>query len=133
MRIVLIGSSDVGKSSLGNTLLGGHYFHVNEGPKSVTMKCKIFESIVRKRKIQVVDTPPIINSDGENMTSAIALFFDLLAPGPHAIIIVIPPSRRLNATKRDIEILFDFFGDDHFLDSTMLVMTRKNDIIGKFG
>ncbi|XP_071150358.1 myosin-9-like [Mytilus edulis] len=133
MRIVLIGCTGAGKSSLGNTLLGENCFYTSAGETSATLKCEIRERIVGNRKIKVVDTPPIIDSEGENMVSTLARFFDLLSPGPHAIIIVIPPSTGSNIERRTIEILFDFFGDDYFLDFTMLVVVRKCDIIGEFG
>lgn len=82
----------------------------------------------------VADTPPIINSDGKNMMSALALLLDLLDPGPHAIIIVIHPHRpKDNEERRAIGLLFDFFGDNNFLDYTMLVMVGKEYIIGEFG
>lgn len=133
IRIVLIGSTGSGKSSLGNTLLGEDHFHESAAAKSVTSKCEIGESHVGNRKIKVADTPGFVNADGENMASVLENFFDFLSPGPHAIIIVLAPNRESNLERRALSGLREFFGDNKFLDYTMIVMVRKNDIIGEFG
>lgn len=133
MRVVLIGCTGVGKSSLGNSLLGEKQFCESSAAQSVTTKCEMAVGKVGTRMIKVADTPGIIDSDGTNMLSVLDNFFDFLSPGPHAIIIVIAPNRKTDMERKALEDLREFFGDDHFLDFTMLVMVRKNDIIGELG
>ncbi|XP_071150360.1 GTPase IMAP family member 4-like [Mytilus edulis] len=133
IRIVLIGCTGVGKSSVGNTLLGKKEFEESAAANSVTSKCEVGEGTVGTRHIKVVDTPGLISSDGTNMISKLEGFFKCLDPGPHAIIIVIAPFRDSHAEREALEDLRTFFGDDNFLDFTMLVMVRKSDIIGEFG
>lgn len=67
------------------------------------------------------------------MISVLGGFFKCLAPGPHAIIIVISPNRDSKAERKALKDLRTFFGDDHFLDFTMLIMVRKSEIVGEFG
>lgn len=129
----MIGTTGVGKSCLGNSLLGKDHFYSSAAAKSVTSKCEIGESDDKKRNIKVADTPGIINADGKNMMSVMQNFFEFLAPGPHAIIIVLAPNRESETEKRALAGLRDFFGDDNFLNYTMLVMVRKNEIIGDYG
>lgn len=129
-RIVLIGCTGVGKSSVGNTLLGSKIFEESAASKYATSECEISEGTVGTRKIKVVDTPGLISSDGTSMMSILGGFFKCLAPGPHAIIIVISPNRHSEAALKDLRT---FFGDDHFLDFTMLIMVKKSDIVGEFG
>lgn len=67
------------------------------------------------------------------MGSVLENFFGFWAPGPYAIIIVIAPHRGTAMENRALEDLRNSFGDDHFLDFTMLVIVSKNEIIGEFG
>lgn len=132
-RIVLIGHTGVGKSSIGNTLLGDKYFVESASSQSVTTESKIGEKTVGTRRIKVVDTPGVFNTKGDCMIAEIEKFFDFLAPGPHAIVLVVAPNRESESALRAMDRLHVFFGDDHFLDFTLVVMVRKNDIIGEFG
>lgn len=99
----------------------------------MTKECKVGEGKVGTRYIKVVDTPGIISSDGTNTMFILKRFLKDLAPGPHAIIIVIQPTRDSAVARRSLEDLRIFFDDDHFFDFTMLVMVRKTDIIGDYG
>lgn len=84
-------------------------------------------------KVKVADTPGVYDTSDVSMMDEVIKFFEFLAPGPHALLLVIPPNR---ISKRDVNILNELqelFEDDHFLQNTILVFTRKNDICGEYG
>jgi hypothetical protein len=60
----------------------------------------------------------------DEVTKAIAA----LSPGPHAFLIVLQPGRATEEEKRVIKQLKGLFGDETFLEHTIIVMTRKADI-----
>ncbi|XP_066536225.1 GTPase IMAP family member 8 [Hoplias malabaricus] len=57
VQIVLIGRTGSGKSSSGNTLLGGKHFISQASAKSLTLKSQTATDIINGRKVTVVDTP----------------------------------------------------------------------------
>ncbi|CAC5393880.1 unnamed protein product [Mytilus coruscus] len=121
-----------GKSAVGNTLLGMDTFHSYPAEECVTLNCETSEAVLESgRKIKVADTPAFYADS--NMLEVLN-FFEFLAPGPHAILIIIRPCR---ISKRDVIILDEMqkiFRDDQlFYRFAILVFVRKNDIIGEYG
>ena len=80
------------------------------------------------RQIKIVDTPGIMDTKGREVGEEIANAIAALAPGPHAFLIVLRPGRATTEEKQVIKELKGFFGDDTFLEHTIIVMTQKADI-----
>ena len=80
------------------------------------------------RQIKVVDTPGIMDTQGRDVRNEVTRAIAELSPGPHAFIIVLQPGRATEEEKRAIKQLEGLFGNETFLEHTIIVMTRKADI-----
>jgi GTP1/Obg family GTP-binding protein len=80
------------------------------------------------RQIKVVDTPGIMDTGGRDVRDEVTKAIAALSPGPHAFLIVLQPGRATEEEKRVIKQLKGLFGDETFLEHTIIVMTKKADI-----
>ena len=80
------------------------------------------------RQIKVVDTPGIMDTGGRDVRDEVTKAIAALSPGPHAFLIVLQPGRATEEGKRVIKQLKELFGDETFLEHTIIVMTKKADI-----
>ncbi|KAJ8268788.1 hypothetical protein COCON_G00113950 [Conger conger] len=89
LRIVLLGESGVGKSSVGNTVLGREVFGVGGGRTGRSLRGK---GQVAGREVSVVDTPgwgeggPV----GDAVRQEIRRSLSLCPSGPHAFLLAVP-------------------------------------------
>ncbi|XP_063425741.1 GTPase IMAP family member 7-like [Mytilus trossulus] len=129
IRVALIGKTGAGKSALGNTLLGKKQFKSTAASESVTIKCEAKTGILPNgRAIRVVDTPGIMDTEGRDVRDEVTKAIAALSPGPHAFLIVLQPGRATAEEKKVIKQLRGLFGDEAFMEHTIIVMTRKADI-----
>jgi hypothetical protein len=80
------------------------------------------------RQIKVVDTPGNMDTGGRDVRDEVTKAIAALSPGPHAFLIVLQPGRATEEEKRVIKQLKGLFGDETFLEHTIIVMTKKADI-----
>ncbi|CAC5355100.1 unnamed protein product [Mytilus coruscus] len=129
-RTILFGKSGDEKSSFGNTLIGKQHFKVSALSSVPMPVCETADIATESgRNLKIVETPGIIEPMRSNMLDLVQSHFDFLAPGPNVIIIVLMPRRFSQEDETVVTELFNFFGDDHFLEHTILVMLRKSEIV----
>jgi len=89
---VLLGKTGSGKSSTGNTIIGGFEFEQGVSTKSITRQCQRHVTVVEEDKtISVIDTPGLYDTEmsEEELKKEIVKCIYMSAPGPHVFLLVI--------------------------------------------
>ncbi|TNN72042.1 GTPase IMAP family member 7 [Liparis tanakae] len=94
-RIVILGKTGVGKSSVTNTIFGEPLFKVGHTLNSDTRKCQAVTKPVNGGNITLIDSPGFFDTDRpeEEMKSEIVRCITEFAPGPHVFLIVLRVER----------------------------------------
>lgn len=121
LRVLLVGKHGVGKSTVGNRLLGKWVFETGFSDKPVTQTFIIKSRVWRRRILTFIDTPDI--SSSENFHSDLQ---DYTSPGLHVFLMVIPQGSFSEKDEEVLNIIKRNFGNN-FFEHMLILFTREED------
>ncbi|XP_034020567.1 GTPase IMAP family member 7-like [Thalassophryne amazonica] len=128
-RIVLLGKTGVGKSSIANLLTKDNVFEVNHSAGSGTSKCKTKSTTVSGRSITVIDTPGFFdtNMNKDELKEEILRCMIESSPGPHVFLILLKVDKYTEEEKAVIKQISKLFSEESFRFAAV-VFTRGDQL-----
>ncbi|XP_059211566.1 uncharacterized protein LOC131990185 [Centropristis striata] len=121
-RIVILGKTGAGKSSVANTIFGEELFKIGDSAKSETRECQAGNKSVNGRRITLIDTPGFFDTDRpeEELKAEIVKCITECSPGPHAFLIVLKVERFTKQEQAVIDKIKAYFSEEVFKYATLL-------------
>ncbi|XP_076027735.1 GTPase IMAP family member 9-like isoform X2 [Genypterus blacodes] len=121
-RIVLLGKSGAGKSSLANTIFGESMFKAKLSSKSVTSYCQAESKTVNGRRIKLIDTPGFFDTEmkEEELKPEMVKCISECLPGPHAFLLVLKVETFTQQENDVIKKITQYFSEEAWKYTTVV-------------
>ncbi|XP_037619990.1 uncharacterized protein LOC119484887 [Sebastes umbrosus] len=129
LRLALLGNIGCGKTSSGDTILG----QLSRVSPNASRSCQLRQGISEGRSLTVMEAPRWYWTGGK-MEDSVRMEtqrgMTLVAPGPHAILLLVPVSQFTEMEGRVPAELEEVFGDE-VLNHTMVLLTCGDYLMGR--
>ncbi|XP_008304060.1 uncharacterized protein LOC103375533 [Stegastes partitus] len=121
LRVVLLGNSWSGRSSVGNFILGETVFNTNEEPNN----CLRVRGQLKDKEIVLINTPDLLNPNisDKKLREHVELCVRLSDPGPHVFLLVLQPEDFTEEHRLRLCRVLELFSHQSF-DHSLVLMSK---------